>query len=183
MEARRPGDRPRRPARDDGRTPSGATAGADTAAEARPPRATWPAAMGVLAAGAGEYNQETAVARSVNADTAMRWNQYMYQSQLEANRRYQQRMAREKYGNDQAREQIADRLRNNPDASDIAQRQRAERRLRRDQRPEGLRQVPGGGQGPGRRRSDPRHPVPVRRRGDLHEHPPDHDQGERRRPR
>ncbi len=75
--------------------------------------------MGVLAAGAGQYNQQTAVARSINADTAMRWNQYVYQSQLEANRRYQQKMARKRYGNEVAREKIADRLRNDPEPRDI----------------------------------------------------------------
>src|SRR5438270_2235574 len=55
--------------------------------------------LGALAVGAGRYNQQTAVARSINADTAMRWNQYVYQSQLEANRNYQARMARKQYGN------------------------------------------------------------------------------------
>jgi hypothetical protein len=34
---------------------------------------------GVAAAGAGMYNQETAVARSINANTAMQVNQYMYE--------------------------------------------------------------------------------------------------------
>ena len=34
---------------------------------------------GVAAAGAGAYNQQTAVARSINANTAMQVNQYMYE--------------------------------------------------------------------------------------------------------
>jgi hypothetical protein len=34
---------------------------------------------GVAAAGAGYYNQQTAVARSINANTAMQVNQYMYE--------------------------------------------------------------------------------------------------------
>ena len=34
---------------------------------------------GVAAAGAGSYNQQTAVARSINANTAMQVNQYMYE--------------------------------------------------------------------------------------------------------
>ena len=50
----------------------------------------------------------------------MRWNEYVYQSQLEANRRYQRRMAEKRYGNTQAREKIADRLRNAPEPRDIA---------------------------------------------------------------
>jgi hypothetical protein len=75
--------------------------------------------MGALAVGAGQYNQQTAVARSVNADTAMRWNQYVYQSQQEANRRYHQRMAQKQYGDTKARDKIADRLRNDPEPRDI----------------------------------------------------------------
>jgi hypothetical protein len=42
--------------------------------------------MGVFAAGAGQYNQQTAVARSINAQTAMQWNEYLYQSSMEAGR-------------------------------------------------------------------------------------------------
>src|SRR5208337_3223455 len=34
---------------------------------------------GVAAAGAGYYNQQTAVARSINANAAMQVNQYMYE--------------------------------------------------------------------------------------------------------
>ena len=36
--------------------------------------------MGVYAAGAGAYNVQTAQARSINANTAMRYNEYMYLS-------------------------------------------------------------------------------------------------------
>ena len=32
--------------------------------------------------GMGRYNVETAQARSINADTAMQWNQYIYDSQM-----------------------------------------------------------------------------------------------------
>ena len=75
--------------------------------------------MGALAVGAGVYNQQTAVANSINADTAARWNQYLYLSQQEANRKYQARMAQKRYKNAQGREQVADRLRNNPEKRDI----------------------------------------------------------------
>jgi len=44
--------------------------------------------LGYFNMGAGIYNQETAVARSINTDTAMRWNTYIYQSQQEATRHY-----------------------------------------------------------------------------------------------
>src|SRR4051794_31949265 len=44
--------------------------------------------MGVFAMGRGMYNQQTAMARSMNANTAMRWNQFMFQGQQAMNRRY-----------------------------------------------------------------------------------------------
>src|SRR5208337_2165664 len=34
--------------------------------------------LGAYAMGAGYYNQQTAVANSINTDTVMRWNQYVY---------------------------------------------------------------------------------------------------------
>jgi hypothetical protein len=46
---------------------------------------------GYYAMGAGMYNLDTAQARSINADTAMRWNQYAYMSNLEATKRYSAR--------------------------------------------------------------------------------------------
>lgn len=75
--------------------------------------------LGVMAAGAGAYNEQTAAARSVNADTAMRWNQYVWQSQQEANRRYHAKLAQQQLGNSQAREKIYSRLRDNPEPGDI----------------------------------------------------------------
>ena len=36
--------------------------------------------------GAGIYNRETAVARSINADTYMRLNEYFYQAHIQATR-------------------------------------------------------------------------------------------------
>src|SRR4051812_18427914 len=75
--------------------------------------------MGGYAAGAGDYNQETAVARSINADTVMRWNQYVYQSQMNANRIHQQRLARDRYNNIQEVDKVQKRLRDNPEREDI----------------------------------------------------------------
>ena len=49
--------------------------------------------MGAYAAGAGFYNKATAIADSINADTIMRFNEYIYESNKEANRRYQARIA------------------------------------------------------------------------------------------
>src|SRR5262249_34413257 len=76
--------------------------------------------LGAFAAGAGVYNQQTAVANSINTDTVMRWNQYMWLSQQEASRRERMRMAERRYGNTKAHEQIYQRLRNNPEARDVA---------------------------------------------------------------
>jgi hypothetical protein len=75
--------------------------------------------LGAYAAGAGYYNQQTAVANSINADTVMRWNQYVYESQMEINRQHHARLAKERLQNSEARGQIADRLRNNPAEADV----------------------------------------------------------------
>jgi hypothetical protein len=75
--------------------------------------------MGAYAAGAGYYNQQTAVARSINADTAMRYNQYMYESNLEATRRHAAKLTGDKAENLAAYKKDQDRLRNNPDRRDV----------------------------------------------------------------
>ncbi len=75
--------------------------------------------LGAYMAGAGFYNQQTAVANSINANTVMNWNQYVYNSQMEANRLHHERMARRQFGNTKAREQILARLRDNPEPRDI----------------------------------------------------------------
>ena len=65
------------------------------------------------------YNEHTAVARSINANTAMRWNNYVYSATQGAANRYaarskakQAQMIRDVAG-------IQDRLRNHPDQRDI----------------------------------------------------------------
>jgi hypothetical protein len=60
------------------------------------------------------------VANAINAETAKRWNQYVWQSQQEANRRYYEKMAAGKQGRDKARQAIYQRLRDDPTPSDIA---------------------------------------------------------------
>ena len=75
--------------------------------------------MGVFNMGRGIYNVDTAEARSMNADTRMRWNSYVFQSQMAANRRYQGRVrARQARTNEDQRE-ILDRLRNHPETRNI----------------------------------------------------------------
>ncbi len=75
--------------------------------------------MGVFAAGAGVYNQQTAVANSINADTAMRWNQYMYESQMNANRNERLRNERRVAEAGKTLDANQKRLRDNPDPRDI----------------------------------------------------------------
>ena len=83
------------------------------------PQGSMARGMGAYAAGAGYYNQQTAVARSINADTAMRYNQYMYESNLEATRRHAAKLAGDKAENLEAYNKTQDRLLNNPTPRDI----------------------------------------------------------------
>ena len=69
--------------------------------------------------GAGVYNQQTAIATSINAQTAMQFNQYMYLSQMETNQRYHQHLAAKKKLVNETAATVYNRLRNNPDPSDI----------------------------------------------------------------
>lgn len=75
--------------------------------------------MGYYAAGAGQYNLDTAQAASINTDTVMRWNQFMFQSQMEANQREYRRKARLEKRDVMTGELIYKRLRDNPNAGDI----------------------------------------------------------------
>ena len=60
--------------------------------------------MGVFAAGAGIYNKQTAVADSINADTLMRWNEYVYTSQQIRNDRFRARQMRKPAEDDRSSE-------------------------------------------------------------------------------
>ena len=75
--------------------------------------------LGQMAAGVGVYNQQTAIATSINAQTAMQFNQYMFQSQMEANQRQHQALAARQRLSNETAATIYDRLRNHPDQSDI----------------------------------------------------------------
>lgn len=75
--------------------------------------------LGVLASGMGYYNYQTALANSIEADTMMRWNQYLFLSQQEANRRYAETSARRDKRTKKAQAEIDRRLRENPDQRDI----------------------------------------------------------------
>lgn len=75
--------------------------------------------MGVLAAGAGQYNEQTAVARSINANTAMQMNEYIYQSTMQnAANDYANRLAAAAR-TQKAQNEIYARLHDNPEPHDV----------------------------------------------------------------
>ena len=74
---------------------------------------------GVAAAGAGSYNQQTAVARSINANTAMQVNQYMYEVNKNNAKYYYTRSANKQKEASSTGEAIYKRLHDNPDGHDI----------------------------------------------------------------
>lgn len=76
---------------------------------------------GMYAMGMGRYNVESSQARSINADTAMRWNQYMYQSRIEGERIYNKQHAAEEAKQKGNYDAIQSRVRNNPNEFDIAE--------------------------------------------------------------
>ncbi|MFO0893267.1 MAG: hypothetical protein U0790_29530, partial [Isosphaeraceae bacterium] len=77
--------------------------------------------LGMYAMGAGYYNQQTAIANSINTDTVMRWNQYVYEGQKEANRLHHGKLVLQRQLANTSADQIRERLRNNPEPRDIYQ--------------------------------------------------------------
>lgn len=75
--------------------------------------------MGVYAAGAGAYNQQTAAARSINANTAMQVNDYMYQVNLQNAKTYYSRSKAQQKELSSTGEANFRRIHDNPNASDI----------------------------------------------------------------
>jgi hypothetical protein len=75
--------------------------------------------MGQYYTGAGIYNKMTAIGDSINVDTMIRWNEYMYEAHLEATRR----MVARRRGNSErinaAQREILKNLQDNPTARDI----------------------------------------------------------------
>jgi hypothetical protein len=74
---------------------------------------------GVYAAGAGMYNQQTAAARSMNANTAMQWNDYMYAVNQRNAANEMARIKQRSKDTNQATDAIYQRIHDNPDAHDI----------------------------------------------------------------
>ncbi len=69
--------------------------------------------------GAGIYNVDTALARSINLDTVIRWNQYVYLSQQEATREYFARRNAAIAKDRNAYDALLKRIQENPTAHDI----------------------------------------------------------------
>jgi hypothetical protein len=74
---------------------------------------------GMYAAGAGIYNLNTAQANSINADTVMRFNNYVYQSALESAYMYNSRKAANIQHNKAMYNARQRMLRDNPDRVDV----------------------------------------------------------------
>ncbi|MFI5461671.1 MAG: hypothetical protein ACHRXM_40315, partial [Isosphaerales bacterium] len=75
--------------------------------------------LGALYAGAGTYNERTAIARSINVDTWTRWNQYLYLSNEEATRKYLAKKNADVQKNKDGYNAIIKRLQDNPSAKDV----------------------------------------------------------------
>ncbi len=75
--------------------------------------------MGNYAAGAGAYNVETAQARAMNANTAMQWNDYMYQINQRNSANEMARLNRRQKETVETLDATAKRLRDNPSPRDI----------------------------------------------------------------
>jgi hypothetical protein len=75
--------------------------------------------MGVYAAGAGVYNEQTAVARSINTDTVMRYNQYMYECQQNALKKHHELVVSQSDHAIKEYDAFQKKLRDHPDEHDI----------------------------------------------------------------
>jgi hypothetical protein len=75
--------------------------------------------MGMFSMGRGIYNVDTAEARSMNVNTAMRWNAAVWQGQMVRNRIYWGRVKKGQERDIKLQKEILDRLRNHPETRDI----------------------------------------------------------------
>lgn len=77
------------------------------------------AGAGVAAAGAGQYNMDTAAARSMNAQTAQQWNDYMYAINQRNSANEMARLNRRQQATNETLDATYKRLHDNPDPRDI----------------------------------------------------------------
>ena len=75
--------------------------------------------MGMFNLGRGLFNVDTAEARSINADTRMRWNSAVWQGQMVNNQIHQSRVKARQERAIREQSVIQDRLRNHPETRDI----------------------------------------------------------------
>jgi hypothetical protein len=75
--------------------------------------------VGVASFGMGVYNHQTAVANSINADTAMRVNEYVYACLMNENRMNAEHRAKMAQKNKEDYEKLQKRIRENPEALDV----------------------------------------------------------------
>jgi hypothetical protein len=75
--------------------------------------------LGMFNMGRGVYNEDTAVARSINTNTVMRWNNYVYQATQAMAQRHAARVRADMARTTKMRGEIEDRLRNHPNQTDI----------------------------------------------------------------
>jgi hypothetical protein len=75
--------------------------------------------MGTFAMGLGFYEEKAAIARSIDTDTMMRFNEYMHETQMTANRMRLAREARQRESNRNNLDAIQKRLRDNPEPRDV----------------------------------------------------------------
>ena len=75
--------------------------------------------IGLFAEDAGFYEKMTAEARSIDAATVMRWNQFMHESQMNANRVREQRQASTGESKTRLNDERQRRLRDKPEPRDI----------------------------------------------------------------
>jgi hypothetical protein len=75
--------------------------------------------LGMMNMGRGMYNVNTAQANSIDVNTAMRWNQAMFNGSREGAKLYAAREKKLKEQNEKAYSEIQTRIRNNPTTRDV----------------------------------------------------------------
>jgi hypothetical protein len=84
------------------------------------PQGSMARGLGVMSAGRGVYNRETAQAAAIDTNTVLRWNRAMGAAYQAATVRYSSDLRRRRSDINKAQAEIHDRLRNHPDQLDIA---------------------------------------------------------------
>ena len=133
------------------------------------------AGLGYFNMGRGAFNEQTAVARSINNDTYIRWNQYMYLSQQHANSLYHRRLHCRAHARRQGPRGHPGPAAKPPRGARHHRWRCLERAGRRPLEPL-RRSVPLHDQDSAQGRADPADPVPGRFRRRDHLHRPDDDE-------